>query len=184
MSVVTIEGYLVQSKLATALCAIVGDANWRGHEVRLPVGRRRWDMSYAIDGQVTVVEFDGDEHYRNTLKIKADEEKDAIAAVHGLQVVRVPYWVQLTTDTLAHYFGLSATIGQSFPHGFIITKMFPASFCALGVARFMRELSEIPPAVRVAVLQSLQARVAEHGTPYVVPDVLVPELVRLGAVSG
>lgn len=150
MAVVTVEGYLVQDKLAEALRAIVGEANWRGQEVRLPVGHRRWDMSHAFDNRITVVEFDGDQHYHDTLKIKADVEKNGIADQHGFRVVRIPYWVRLTTETLAHYFGLSATVQQTFPHGFIATKIFPASFCALGVERFMRELDALPLAVRAA----------------------------------
>ena len=129
-------------------------------------------MSYQIKGQVTVVEFDGDEHYRNTLKIKADEEKDKVAREHGYQVVRVPYWVQLTTETLAHYFCLSADIQQDFPHGFVRTKLFPASFCELGLLRFSRELSSLPVSVREAVLASLRERVVEHGAPYVLPTQL------------
>jgi hypothetical protein len=75
--------------------------------------------------------FDGDEHYRNTLKIKNDREKDEMARCGGYRVVRIPYWVQLTSETLKHYFHLEAEIIQDFPHGFISTKVFPASFCEL-----------------------------------------------------
>ena len=172
MCTVTIDGYLVQSKLEDALCKIVGSDCWRGRETRLPVGRRRWDMSYEIDGQITVVEFDGDEHYRNTLKIKTDEEKDQVAMEYGLRVVRIPYWIQLTTETLHHYFKLSAVIRQDFPHGFITTKIFPASFCELGVARFERELTSLPAGVRNAVAASLRERCREYGNAYVVPSSL------------
>ena len=172
MVAVTIEGYLVQAKLESALREIVGANSWRGREVRLPVGKRRWDMSYEIDGQVTVVEFDGDEHYRNTLKIKADEEKDSIAANHGYRVVRIPYWVQLTTQTLRYYFGLTATIHQDFSHGFITTKVFPASYCELGLSRFRRELESLPASVRNAVMNSLRERATEHGNVYGLPSSL------------
>lgn len=169
---VAIEGYLVQGKLEVALREIVGNDCWRGREVRLPVGRRRWDMSYETNGQITVVEFDGDEHYRNTLKIKADTEKDQIATQHGYRVVRIPYWVQLTTDTLWHYFNLNAEIRQDFSHGFIATKIFPASFCELGIARFQRELTSLPAGVRTAVVNSLRDRCREYGSQYVLPSSL------------
>src|SRR5690242_12142575 len=105
-------------------------------------------MAYHRDGNVTVVEYDGDEHYRNSLKIKADRAKDEAARTLGYQVVRFPYWVQLDTTTLRHYFGLEAEIHQSFPHGFITTKLFPASFCELGIERFRSELAALPAAVR------------------------------------
>jgi very-short-patch-repair endonuclease len=173
---ITIEGYLVQAKLEDALRKIVGNDCWRGREIRLPVGRRRWDMSYEIDGKVTVVEFDGDEHYRNTLKIKIDEEKDQVATELGFRVVRIPYWVQLTKATLRHYFNLTAEIKQDFPHGFITTKVFPASFCELGVTRFERELISLPVEVRDAVITSLRDRCKEHGNVYVLPSRLRDKL--------
>ena len=52
----------------------------------------------------------------------------------------LPYWIQLDTATLAHFFSLDVKIEQSFPHGFITTKLFPASFCELGIERFRAEL--------------------------------------------
>ena len=67
-------------------------------------------MSYQIDGVVTGVEYDGDEHYRHSIKIKGDQAKDDIARNQGFQVVRFPYWIQLDNLTLEHYFGLEAQI--------------------------------------------------------------------------
>ena len=171
-NVIVIEGYLIQSKLEAALKSLIGDG-WIGRELRVGDTRRSWDMAYRLDGATTVVEFDGDEHYRNALKIKVDREKDEIAAGLSYAVVRVPYWVQLTTDTLKHYFGLEGVIEQSFPHGFIATKIFPASFCGLGVERFRGELEALPATVKNAVIQSLEARTAEHGLDYVLPDDLL-----------
>jgi hypothetical protein len=170
---VKVDDYLVQNKLSTALQAIVGAAAWRGTEVRvISERRRRWDMVYQGDLGQVAVEFDGDAHYRDSLKIKADFEKDELAKLGGYKVVRIPYWVQLTTDTLAHYFGLEADIIQDFPHGFITTKVFPASFCELGIARFEREMESLPDSVRQAVISSLRLRVLEHGVEYVIPQKL------------
>lgn len=167
---ISISGYLVQAKLENALKEIVGSEAWRGREVRLPTGCRRWDMSYELGGVITVVEFDGDAHYRDTLKIKTDKEKDAVARERNFQIIRFPYWVQLTTETLAHYFGLTAVIDQNFPHGFITTRIFPASFCELGVFRFKCELDSLPAQVRDSVIASLNDRAAEHGIEYVLPE--------------
>ena len=125
--------------------------------------RHRWDMAYQSGGNMTVVEYDGDEHYRHSLKIKVDRVKDEAARTQGSRVVRFPYWVQLDSITLRHYFGLEAEIEQSFPHGFITTKLFPASFCELGIERFRTELFGLPAIVRDAVIASLRERVAEHG---------------------
>lgn len=168
-NMIEIKGYLLQKKLENALRQIVGDEAWRGRELKVPDSRRRWDMAYEVDGQMTVVEFDGDAHYWNSLKIKIDAEKDAVAQDLGYKVVRIPYWVQLTTETLRHYFGLDEQIQQNFPHGFIATKIFPASYSELGIERFERELGSLPKAARIAIEESLRNRAKEHGAEYVVP---------------
>jgi very-short-patch-repair endonuclease len=173
-----ITGYLVQEKLESALAQVVGDTAWHGKEVQVLSGRRqRWDMVYTGPSGRVAVEFDGDEHYRNTLKIKNDWDKDGIARRGGYRVVRIPYWVQLTSETLKHYFDLNAEIIQDFPHGFICTKIFPASFCELGVERFRAEIESLPRTVRTAVISSLRDRVEEYGLKYVVPEKLVNLLV-------
>jgi len=169
---VQIEGYLVQRKLSTALQAIVGRSAWLGTEIQVAPGSLlRWDMAYQRDRQRVVVEFDGEAHYRNSLRIKVDSEKDIVAKTNGHRVVRIPYWVQLTTETLKYYFDLDAEIIQEFPHGFISKKnrILPASFCELGVARFKRELKALPTAVKQDVLSSLRERAKEHRLKYVLP---------------
>ncbi len=152
---VTIESYLTEAKLAAALKQLVGTA-WVGGQAKLPDSRRRFDMAFQCNAETVLVEYDGDEHYRDSLKIKADAHKDALAIAHGMRLVRVPYWVQLTNQTARHYFGLEAEIEQSFPHGFITTKLFPASFCEMGVERFRREIDALPATVREAVIASLR----------------------------
>lgn len=181
MKTISIAGYLDQAKLESALREIVGETAWRGREVRAEPRRFRWDMVFERGGVLIAVEFDGDEHYRQSLKIKADREKDELARTNGLKVVRFPYWVQLTTETLRHYFDLEGTVVQDFAHGFITTKIFPASFCELGLVRFKSELDSLPPSVRGAVLDSLRARTDEHGAVFVVPSGLMELLKGSGA---
>jgi hypothetical protein len=119
-----------------------------------------------------LVEYDGDEHYRHSLKIKGDHEKDKLARQNKMSLIRVPYWVQLDNTTVRHYFGFEGEIKQNFPHGFITTKHFPASFCELGIMRFLQELQSLPMLVKTAVLQSLRDRVNEYGLDYVLPSPL------------
>jgi hypothetical protein len=168
---ITVEGYLTEAKLATALHQIVGDL-WAGRQVLLPKSRRRWDMAFRQNGSLVLVEYDGDDHYRYSLKIKADREKDRIAHENGMRLVRIPYWVQLDDVTVRYYFGIGAEIRQDFPHGFISTKLFPASFCELGIERFTYELHALPSPVHDAVIQSLRDRVNENGLEYVLPSSL------------
>jgi hypothetical protein len=84
---IVIEGYLTEGKLAAALQQIVGDL-WAGGQVLLPRSSRRWDMAFKQSGSLVLVEYDGDEHYRDSLKIKADREKDQLAQENRLRVVR------------------------------------------------------------------------------------------------
>jgi len=87
--VITISGYLTQSRLAEALQRLVPDG-WLGNEVAIPGSRQRWDMAYRHNGQITVVEYDGDEHYRHSIKIKTDRAKDDAARTLGCEVVPFP----------------------------------------------------------------------------------------------
>jgi hypothetical protein len=169
--VIVIEGYLTEAKLATAIKQIVGDL-WTGGQVLLPGSRRRWDMAFRQNGSLVLVEYDGDEHYRDALKIKADREKDQLAQQNRMRVVRIPYWVQLDNVTAQHYFGLSAEVQQNFRHGFITTKLFPASFCELGIERFRHDLDALPFQVRNSVIDSLRERIMEYGLEYVLPSSL------------
>ena len=167
---ITIEGYLTETKLSTALQQMVGDL-WVGGQVQLPGSRHRWDTATTLTF-VVLVEFDGDAHYRESLKIKADREKDRIAGENHMRVVRVPYWIQLDNVTVRHYFQISAEIRQTFPHGFISTKLFPASFCEMGIERFKNDLHALPSPVREAVVQSLRKRIEENGLEYGLPSSL------------
>src|ERR1044071_3912040 len=97
--VIAISGHLTQPKLAEALQQLVPDG-WLGNEVAIPGSRQRWDMAYELGGKTTVVEYDGDEHYRHSIKIKVDCAKDEAARALGYQIVRFPYWVQLDSTTL------------------------------------------------------------------------------------
>jgi hypothetical protein len=168
---VQIDGYLTERKLAAALQQLVGE-RWAGGQVLLPGSRRRFDMAFHTYDSIALVEYDGDDHYRDSMKIKADRQKDAIALKNGMRLIRVPYWVQLDSLMAKFRFGLETSIDQTFPHGFITTKLFPGSFCELGVIRFRRELDTLPSSVREAVISSLRDRVAEHGLEYVLPSEL------------
>jgi hypothetical protein len=165
---VVIESYLTELKLAVALRQLVGDA-WAGGQVSLPGSRRRFDMAFRSGNTTVLVEYDGPEHYRDSLKIRDDRLKDNLATANEMRLIRVPYWVQLDRVMAGHWFGLKVDIAQSFPHGFITTKLFPASFCELGVERFRRDVEALPATVREAVFASLRDRIAEYGIEYVLP---------------
>jgi hypothetical protein len=171
MKTITIEGSLTESKLITALQALLAPRSVTIQH-KLPDSRYLWDGAFTHNHRLVLVEYDGDEHYRNSLKIKSDIIKTNEAINLGCQVVRIPYWVQLDTVTLKYYLDLSAKVVQDFPHGFITTQYFPASFCELGVVRFKREFESLPAEIRQAVVNSIRERIGEHGFNYVMPKSL------------
>jgi hypothetical protein len=180
---IRIEGYLLQKKLQEALLQIVGSQSWKGIELNLDekgLRKYKWDMGYFIDGNTTYVEFDGHIHYQSPENIGRDKFKDQLLFDRKILTVRIPYWVQLTSETLHHYFGLEAEIIQNFPHGFITTKEYPSSYCEMGLERFRSELSKLPESVRNDVINSLEKRAAEHrfGRKFVIPECLENEFSR------
>jgi len=164
-SKIVIEGYLIHSKLEAVLKRILKTSQWLGSELKVPNSRTRWDMAFKDDsGSVVICEFDGYHHYQDAFTIKRDMEKDIIAKNLGYKVVRFPYWIQLTSETLKIFFGLDVEITQDFPHGFISKKaLLPASFCELGVDRFLKELIALPENIKNDVLKSLTEKVKELG---------------------
>lgn len=165
-----LQGHLTESGLAEIMRALMPD----GFQVQfmLPGRRLRWDIKYDSPSGPVLVEYDGDEHYRNTMVIRADREKSLLAQSNGFKLVRFPYWLQLDSYVLKHFFQIEAKVVQDFPHGFITTKLFPASFCPLGLARFRMEMDSLPDVLREAVRRSLTERAAEYGAEYVVPGEL------------
>jgi hypothetical protein len=168
---VKIKRFLTEQSLADALKKLSGP-RWHGTQVQLPGSRYKWDAAYKAGRKLVLVDYDGDAHYCSSLRVKYDILKDREAHAAGHKVVRVPYWVQLDDRTLRYYFGLPGHIDQAFAHGFITTRVFPASFCELGVERFRRELARLPRVVRAAVVSSIADRAREHGVKYVLPSKL------------
>jgi hypothetical protein len=168
---VVIDGYLTEVKLANALRQLMG-SQWLGSQVKLPGSPYRWDAAFQLESTHVLVEFDGDDHYCNTIKIMVDRKKDLLAFEQESKLVRIPYWVQLDNVTIQYYFGFPADILPGFRHGFITTKVFPASFCELGIERFRREFEDLPVPVREAVSESLRDRIQEYAIEYVLPKSL------------
>lgn len=164
-----IEGYLTERKLIRSLRDILGEDSVKT-QYSLEGSRKRWDAAFSFNNIDFLVDYDGDEHYRNTIRIKSDMSKDQESRIVGFRVVRFPYWIQLDSTTAEHYFGLNIEIEQDFPHGFITTKIFPASFCELGLSRFEAELDDLPESIRNEVIESLVDRSADFGVKFVVPS--------------
>jgi hypothetical protein len=132
----------------------------------VPGSGRRLRPDYRCERWRLIVEFDGDAHYRSTKTIVGDVERDGLFLNLGYTVVRIPYFVQLTSPVIGDLFGVLARDHSdflSFPHGFIAsTVVMPADFCELGLARFEADLRRFDY-IRDDILRSLRRAMKKRG---------------------
>lgn len=171
---IRISGYLTEQKLQTILSSVPSLENLQFQWRHLPSKCRfRWDAYFERADVRYLVEFDGAQHYTDFQEIKRDERKVLKANTYAfpeVKVVRLPYWVQLNTQTFEHYFEFSHEIETDFAHGFIDSgAALPAAFHYLGYLRYVAELRTLPQDVRTAVQASLQNKVNELGEDMVIP---------------
>jgi hypothetical protein len=162
-----ISGYLIQEKLNDIITqsGLFSDIIF---EHRVGDTRYRWDITCSLNGKKLHVEFDGDRHYTNSLAFRSDEVKDLYAKQHNEDVIRIPYFVQLNSETFKYYFGLNLDLTTDFSHGFVTTKVFPASFCSLGLIRYNKELNNLPVSVVSQINESLAIQSERYGVRYVI----------------
>ena len=110
----------------------------------VPKSKIRKRPDFRCDNLKMIVEFDGYQHYTKVKEYYNDNEKDAAYIKIGYKIIRIPYFVQLSSDVIKHLFGVSIDYEQVFPHGFIVDKneVLPADFCSLGYKRFLSEVEQ------------------------------------------
>ena len=116
------------------------------------------------------IKNDFDKHYRNTLTIKADLEKDRISKELGYEIIRVPYWIAMDTIMVEYYFGIEFDVETANKHGFTEDDLFPASFCEKGIERFNQEYDELPNKVKKEIRNTIEKRIDEIGQESVLPN--------------
>lgn len=130
----------------------------------------RYDI-LLIDHNI-LIEFDGDQHFRDSLVIKRDDTKNILAHNASFTLIRIPYFIQLREDTKKYLFGElldNILIEAQYKHGFIDSKIFPASYCELGRIRFEHILNDpkIPLNVLREINDSLEVAAEKYGDIYV-----------------
>lgn len=141
------------------------------HDKQFVEGKVRPD--YRNDTEHLIVEFDGYLHYTKATQIIKDEEKDVLYKAHGYNVIRIPYFVQLSNEISMLLFNRSISNSLSYPHGFIDSKaVLPCDFCELGVQRFLQDLNKYA-IIKDDIVTSLKDKVTELGN---VNKVLPPSI--------
>ena len=109
----------------------------------VPDSKIRNRPDYRNDELMLIVKFDGYRHYSNPDNILVDEQKDTVYEAMGYTIIRIPYFIQMSTDIIKLLFNKDLNIKQIYPHGFIDSKaMLPAFFCELGITRFKNDLNK------------------------------------------
>jgi hypothetical protein len=160
---ISYEGYLDETKLGQALVGIFPDYEFI-HDRAVPGAGISNRPDYRCEELKLIVEFDGYQHYCQIDTIFKDRLKDEAYTAMGYRIVRIPYFVQLTSDVVKHYFGVDDVDMQiSFPHGFIADKgeKLPSEFCSLGIIRFVTELKELS-FMQGDIIQSLRAKIQKY----------------------
>lgn len=119
-----------------------------------------------------VVEFDGTDHYTSYNAIINDHAKDDFYSELGYKIVRIPYWVQLSTTNIEYLFGvhiddpmceLSHSFRDSGYKGIPGAQIGPGSMCELGRMRFIDEFNDLPDETKTIVLLDLMECVRAEG---------------------
>ena len=161
--------YLTESSLGVFLEKKLG-GNWIHNKSYLG----RFKPDYRNESTMTIVEFDGYAHYTQASRILADKAKDQLYSGAGYKIVRIPYFIQLSSSTCKTMFNVDLDIEQVYPHGFIDEKcILPADFCELGVERFKSDINRFATEAE-EIINSLKTKIAKskYGVDEVLPKSL------------
>ncbi len=121
---------------------------------------------YRSETLKLIIEFDGVQHYTDPQKIWDDEKKTAAFTELGYQVVRIPYFIQITNEAVMVLFGtrveepLFPASQASFTS---LGKYLPAYLCPAGFKRMAKEFADFPEQYKVN-LRALKELGPDHLT--------------------
>ena len=112
-----------------------------------------------------VVEFDGVNHYMDTQVCINDMKKDYWLSNLGYKVVRIPYWIQLSSEVIEDLFQIELDKSAKFcelDYSFyypetdtINFNILPGNMCELGRNRFVREFNKFRKSIQIQILNDL-----------------------------
>lgn len=107
--------------------------------------RKRPD--YRSEKLKMIVEFDGIQHYTSPDIILNDEKNTKFYESLGYKVVRIPYFIQLTNETVKILFNKDIK-EPLFPNNIAslsyTCRNTPAYLCLMGIERMKKELNKFP----------------------------------------
>lgn len=145
------DGYLTEDKLGQSLEILYN--RFPEKQVKVPGTRYRSDF---MIGKI-IVEFDGYYHFTKHKTIQRDYAVKKIWEDLGYQFVSVPYFIQLSTETIKYYFGIDIEVEQSYENGFIDKDALrPKDFNRLGHQRFLEIVNNLPVKVYNQLIKTME----------------------------
>lgn len=152
------ENFLTEIKLGEFLKTYFPNGNWIS---QFKPSNSRFKIDWYSENLKLCVEFDGYQHYTSSKQILADYRKNELCKTLGLNLIRIPYFVQLSTSVIKLLFNLDLKgFEQTYPHGFNSNKstmIFPADYCYLGIERFKNDLERFS-IIKNEIIDSLKNR--------------------------
>jgi hypothetical protein len=164
-TILSYEGYLTEPKLIQMFKELEKQCSQIKVEINKSISKeyKRYKGDIIIN-DYWLIEFDGYPHYTKSAVFERDDDKNYMwKDEQSKEVIRIPYFVQLTTETFNHYFktlidefNLNIEIQSDYPHGFIDKKaILPADFCSVGERRFYKDIWNLPQNTFSDIINSL-----------------------------
>jgi len=171
--IVLTEGvYLIESVLGKYLELIFPNHKFINNKT-LPGCGKAYRPDYRNDELKLIVEFDGFLHYTSNKMVLGDIEKKKFFENLGYRYIQIPYFVQLTSKIIKLLFGVSTSIDQYYPQGFVDKNVIlPSDFCERGIERFITDLEKYS-FIKKDIINSLKDKIKlSKGIEYVLPPSL------------
>ncbi|MFV0501414.1 MAG: DUF559 domain-containing protein [Bacteroidales bacterium] len=97
---------------------------------------------YRSESLKQIVEFDGLQHYQNPDIIEKDAYNTNLYECFGYKVVRIPYFIQLTSKAVKTLFNIDISenlFNENIPSLSVIGRNSPAYLCPAGIKRMAEE---------------------------------------------
>ena len=162
------EGYLTEQKLSEIMWDFCQQIGLDTPILQFKLDRFKVDVVIKIDNKMYAIEFDGYRHYNQAKTIHRDINKSIDwYKKYNTYLIRIPYFVQLTTQSFIHYFSeillhinetnnIEILIDQNYSHGFVDKQaLLPCDFNQIGNQRFLYDLAQLPDNIFQEIIGSL-----------------------------
>lgn len=108
---------------------------------------KRYRPDYRSEELKIIIEFNGLLHYQKPDVIHNDFEKGVFYNKLDYEIIKIPYFIQLTNEAIKTLFDVSVKeemFDGKYPSLSVIGKNTPAFLCPYGITRMAHEFSDFP----------------------------------------